>query len=67
MALIELAATPFGCSQVVLCLGRDSDAEDSQALLKSLRWVGCELITLAEWDHHTASTSEKWLLLGMEI
>jgi hypothetical protein len=67
MALIELAATPFECSQVVICLDRKADPEESRALMKSLRWVGFELITLEMWSRQGMVTSDKWLFLGMEL
>ena len=67
MALIELAATPFECSQVVICLDRKADLEESKALMKSLRWVGFELITLEIWSQQGMLTSDKWLFLGMEL
>jgi len=67
MALIELADTVFECSQVVICLDRDTDPEDSAALMKSLRWVGFELVTLGMWAGHKSVTSDKWVFLGMEL
>lgn len=67
MALIELADTIFSCSQVVIALDRNTDAEESATLLKSLRWVGFELITLEMWTRQHPITSDKWLFLGMEL
>jgi hypothetical protein len=67
MALIELAATPFKCSQVVICLERAGDTDESKALMKSLRWVGFELITLGMWSDRAKSTSDKWVFMGMEL
>jgi Ornithine decarboxylase antizyme len=67
MALIELAATPFECSQVVICLDRGTEPEESRALMKSLRWVGFELVTLEMWARHRTAASDKWLFLGMEL
>lgn len=67
MALIELAATPFECSQVVICLDRSTDPEESKSLMKSLRWVGFELVTLGMWTTCRNPTSDKWLFLGMEL
>jgi len=67
MALIELADTVFAVSQVVICLDRDVPEADTKAFMKSLRWVGFELVTLDMWAHNTDVTSDKWLLLGMEV
>lgn len=67
MALIELAATSFDCSQVVISLDRATEPEESRALMKSLRWVGFELITLELWAEQRTPASNKWLFLGMEL
>lgn len=71
MALIELAgvnSSPFECSQVIICVDRSVEHEDTTTLLKSLRWVGFELITLDMWNNGDfVAPSEKWLFLGMEI
>ncbi|RDW91264.1 hypothetical protein BP5796_02429 [Coleophoma crateriformis] len=67
MALLELADEVFACSQVVICLDRSLPKLDSKAFMKSLRWVGFELITLDHWARAMDVTSENWLLLGMEV
>jgi hypothetical protein len=67
MALIDLANSPLGCSQVVICLDRSVGPDESRSLLKSLRWVGFELITLDMWVKPQFATSDKWLFLGMEL
>lgn len=67
MAIIDLASSPLGCSQVVVCLDRSISAEDSKSLLKSLRWVGFELVTLDLWAESRTSPSNEWLFLGMEL
>jgi hypothetical protein len=67
MALIELADTVFAVSQIVICLDRKVPEAESQAFMKSLRWVGFELVTLDMWAHDTDVTSDKWLFLGMEV
>lgn len=67
MALIELAAAPFECTQVVICLDRATKAEESRALMKSLRWVGFELVTLETWANQRNVTSSTWLFLGMGL
>jgi len=67
MALIELAETVFAVSQVVICLDRSVQENERKALMKSLRWVGFELITLDLWANDIDVTSDKWLFLGMEI
>jgi len=67
MALIELAETVFALSQVVICVDRSVPEVDSKVFMKSLRWVGFELVTLDMWAKDLDITSNKWLLLGMEI
>jgi hypothetical protein len=67
MALIELSASPLQCSQVVICLTQATEPEERQSLMKSLRWVGFELITLDMWAKQRTATSNKWFFLGMEI
>jgi len=67
MALIELAETVFAVSQVVICLDRSVQESERKAFMKSLRWVGFELITLDLWANDIDVTSDKWLFLGMEI
>ncbi|KAK2625017.1 hypothetical protein QTJ16_005386 [Diplocarpon rosae] len=67
MALIELAETVFAVSQVVICLDRSVPEIDRRAFLKSLRWVGFELISLKMWTNDLDVTSERWLYLGMEV
>lgn len=67
MALIELAEAGFAVSQVVICLDRTIPETDRKTLLKSLRWVGFDLITLDTWAKDIDVTSKKWLFLGMEV
>lgn len=67
MALIELAETVFAVGQVVVCVDRSVEESDRKTFLKSLRWVGFEPVTLDLWASSMDVTSEKWLLLGMEI
>jgi len=68
MALIELASSAFECEQLVICMDRDIEEVDMKSLMKSLRWVGFELVTLEMWSKGaTDSTSDKWIFLGMEL
>lgn len=67
MALIELAEMVFAVSQVVICLDRSVQETERKSFMKSLRWVGFELITLDLWANDIDVTSDKWLFLGMEI
>lgn len=67
MALIELAEAVFAVNQVVICLDRNVPEQDKTAFMKSLRWVGFELVTLDLWANARDITSDKWLYLGMEI
>lgn len=67
MALIELAESVFALQQVVICLDRSVPEADAKAFMKSLRWVGFELVTLEMWAKEQDITSDKWLFLGMEV
>lgn len=67
MAIIDLASGPLNCAQVVVCLARSVSADESKSLLKSLRWVGFDLITLNMWTKGHSEPSDKWLFLGMEL
>jgi len=67
MALIELAETVFAVTQLVICLDRSVPDGESKAFMKSLRWVGFELITLDMWVDDVDVTSKRWLYLGMEV
>lgn len=67
MALIELADEVFAVSQVVVCVDRSIPDGDRSAFLKSLRWVGFELTTLDMWSSQLDTTSDKWLLMGLEV
>jgi len=67
MALIELADQVFGVQQVVICLDRRIPEEDAKGFMKSLAWVGFELITLDMWTGDMDLTSDRWVFLGMEV
>jgi len=67
MALIELADQVFGVQQVVICLDRLIPEADAKGFMKSLAWVGFELITLDMWTGDMDLTSDKWVFLGMEV
>ena len=67
MALIELAEEVFAVSQVVICLDRSVQESERKTFLKSLRWVGFDMINLDLWANDIDVTSDKWLFLGMEI
>ncbi|KAL7623393.1 hypothetical protein AAE478_007075 [Parahypoxylon ruwenzoriense] len=67
IALIELADGPMGCSHVVICVSRSMPPDYAKALMRSLQWVGFELITLDHWAKDVDVTSSKWLFMGMEI
>jgi len=69
MALIELADSVFALQQVVICVDRSIPETEAKSFMKSLRWVGFELITLDMWANasNLDVTSDKWLFLGMEV
>ncbi|SPN97319.1 related to ornithine decarboxylase antizyme [Cephalotrichum gorgonifer] len=67
MALIDLAESAVGCSRLVVCIDRDISRAPAQGLMKSLRWVGFEPVTLDHWASDVDVTSEKWLFMGMEV
>lgn len=68
MALIELASESIpNCTDLVACLERSIDPSELTRLMRDLRWVGFDLVTLDRWAEGEKSTSPKWLFLGMEI
>lgn len=67
MALIELVESVFALQQIVICLDRSVPEVDAKTFMKSLRWVGFELITLDMWAKQQDVTSNKWHFLGMEL
>ena len=67
MALIELAESPMDCARLVICIDRDISREHAQGLMKSLRWVGFEPVTMDHWADDVDVTSDRWLLMGMEV
>ncbi|MCJ1395141.1 hypothetical protein MMC18_008022 [Xylographa bjoerkii] len=68
MALIELTNNPvLACSELVICLDRSIDPIDAKGLIRDLGWVGFELTTLTPWNDGVNDTSNKWLMLSMEI
>lgn len=68
MSLLELCSDKdFDCTSLIVCVDRDADKDDIQDLTRDLGWVGFELTTLDFWSNRTACTSDKWLLLEMEL
>ena len=68
MALIELASSAgFDCTRLVVCLSRLADGAELTGLMRDLRWVGFELVTLAAWTKQHEITSDEWLFLEMEV
>lgn len=67
VALIELAETPLGCSELVICVDRSIEADEMQTLTKGLQWAGFELDTLDRWAGIRDVTSTKWIFMGMEL
>ncbi|TKA65984.1 hypothetical protein B0A49_07162 [Cryomyces minteri] len=68
MALLELSSSPvFDCSSLVVCLDRNTDSNDTKALLRDLGWVGFELITLGRWTKTEDAISDRWIFLGMDV
>ena len=68
MALIELADhSALACLELVVCLDRSINPTDLNGLIRDLGWVGFELATLAPWNDGVEDTSDKWLILSMEV
>jgi len=67
MELIELAESILGASMIVLCVDRSISDPERSAMLRSLRWVGFDLITLDMWAKDTDVVSDKWIFFGMEV
>lgn len=68
MALLELASSDaFACTQLVVCVDRSVDPEDTKDLTKDLGWIGFELVMLDAWAGKKACISDRWLFLGMDV
>jgi hypothetical protein len=68
MALLELCDVPyFSCSRLVACLDRHADAQATEALTKDLGWIGFQLATLNDYTDGDDITSNKWLLMEMDV
>lgn len=67
LVLFDLAEEVFDVSRVVICLGRSIEETSRKSIMKNLRWVGFEPITLNPWINNLKITSEKWLFLGLEM
>lgn len=68
MALLELCdISYFGCSRLVVCIDRHTEARVSEALTKDLGWIGFQLTTLDDFTQQDEITSEKWLFMDMDV
>ena len=79
MALIELSTTPsLSSTSLILCIDKTPDNPvntKTSSLIRDLGWVGFEATTLEAWcpgaeerfGKLLPTTSERWLLLGMEV
>jgi len=67
LALITLTEAT-SCSQVVIGIARAMTDEQVKSLTKGLGWAGFSLTTLDFWtDGGVDVTSDKWLLMGLEV
>ncbi len=67
MALLELASSSdFACDQLVICLDRTADAEETQDLARDLKWTGAELTTLEAWSGQKDCISDRWMFMAMD-
>lgn len=67
VALMELAESPLGCSQLVICIDRSIQADEAKTLTKGLQWAGLELTTLDHWAGAIDVTSKEWVFMGTEV
>lgn len=69
MALLELADSAVGCSQVVICVDRGAQPADVASLMKGLQWAGFSPTTLDTWTGGKGVdvTSPAWIFMGMEL
>ncbi|KAI9668383.1 MAG: hypothetical protein M1831_001137 [Alyxoria varia] len=80
MALIELASTPpLSCTSLIIAIDKTLNNQQfptkTSTLVRDLGWVGFEATTLEawgpsaeeKWGELLPTTSERWLLLGMEV
>ena len=66
--LLELAGCDeLDCSQLVVCLDRESDQDNLASKTKSLGFIGFELLTLEKWSREDTCLSADWLFLGMDV
>ena len=66
--LLELAGCgDLDCTQLVVCLDRQSEGDDLANKTKALGFIGFELLTLNAWVKGSACTSDRWLFLGMDV
>jgi len=68
MALLELASSDnFECSQLLVCVDREADAQGVKDIARDLGWVGFELMMLDQWAGEKGCMSDRWIILGMDI
>jgi len=67
VALLELADNSLDCSQLVVCVDRTADNDDTEDITRDLGWVGFELMMLDAWAGQAGCISDRWLFLGMEV
>ena len=68
MALLELCDVPyFSCSRLVVCVDRQSEPRAMETLTKDLGWIGFQLATLGDFADGDEVTSDKWLVMEMDV
>jgi hypothetical protein len=68
MAVLELCSLDeLGCTELVVCLDRDMEAEDLKLLMKDLGWVGFSPTTLIDWVQDEEIISSQWVFLSMDV
>ncbi len=65
--MIELAEGPLACGHMAICIDRSIPKEDGKSLTKGLAWAGFSFTTLDFWAGKADVTSDRWVVMGMEL
>ncbi len=52
---------------MAICIDRSTPKSDMKSLTKGLQWAGFSLTTLDFWAGAADVTSDRWIVMGMEL
>ncbi len=52
---------------MAICIDRSIPKEDGKSLTKGLAWAGFSFTTLDFWAGKADVTSDRWVVMGMEL